>query len=302
MGYKLAAQSGDILSVPQLVVSSLPRAEGDAVRVALYILATNCTDAKTIAHDLGLKSASAATHAMLWWAGVGLLEKEKGSSSVIPEKTDDQKAGEIDLASVDDPFVAVLCEEAQTAFGKALSRHELQKLVALYLAEGWQPDVILLCCAEMGRQGRRTIGAVVRELSKWQGAGVETGEDAERYLKREAQRNIWQTEAAAQFQMPPDQLTQWERRTVNRWHEEWHFGADMIDEALLRAENHRTVRYVDGILRAWHAQGTTDVKSVRGKGALSGSNILATGRKQTAPGQDMLQQNWNTLFNDDTEG
>ncbi|MDD4851483.1 MAG: DnaD domain protein [Gemmiger sp.] len=305
MGYKLAAFSGDSLMVPQQVVANLPRAEGDAVRVALYILASGCTDGKTIAHDLGLKSVSAAENAMLWWAGVGLLEKEKPATAAAPaapQKTSDQKAAEIDLATLDDPFVAVLCEEAQTAFGKALGRHELQRLVALYLAEGWQPDVVLLCCAEMGRQGRRTVGAVTRELAKWRDAGVETGEDAERYLKREQQRDAWQTEVAGLFQIPANQLTQWERRAITRWQEEWHYTANMVEEALLHAENHRTVRYLDGILRSWHAQGLTTVQAVRGKGALTGSNILATGKAPAKPMQDMFHQNWNALFDEDTEG
>ncbi|WP_298037033.1 DnaD domain protein, partial [uncultured Microbacterium sp.] len=42
------------------------------------------------------------------------------------------------------------------------------------------------------------------------------------------------------------------RSAIARWQEEWHFGADMVEEALLHAENCRTVRYVNGILRSWH--------------------------------------------------
>ena len=32
MGYRLAAQNGDTVAVPQVVFAHLPRAEGDAVR------------------------------------------------------------------------------------------------------------------------------------------------------------------------------------------------------------------------------------------------------------------------------
>ena len=303
MGYKLAAQSGDFLQVPQMVVANLPRAEGDAVRVALYILAKNCTDARTIAHDLGLKSVGAAEHAMLWWAGVGFLEKERaGAGTAAPARTEEEKAAEIDLSAVDDPYVAVLCEEAQTTFGKALGRHELQRLVAFYLNEGWQPDVILTCCAEVNRQGRRSVAAVGRELLKWREACVETLDDAERFLKQERQRGLWQAEAAGLFGVAPDQLTQWERRAVTRWHEEWQYGADMIDEALLHAQSHRTVRYVDGILRSWHAQGLTGVQAVQGKGALAGSNITATAKAPAKPVRDMFHQDWNAVFDEDTEG
>ena len=189
-----------------------------------------------------------------------------------------------------------------SAFGKALSRTEMQRLVSLYLNDGWQPDVVLLCCAEVARQGRRTVGALSRELLKWRDAGVETGEDAERYLKQQAQRESWCIESAALFGIAPAQLSRWERGAIARWHEDWRFGADMIEEALLRADNHRTVRYVDGILRSWYAQGLTTVSAVRGQGQLAGSNILTTGAKPAAPKTDLFQTNWNDVFDDDTEG
>ena len=76
----------------------------------------------------------------------------------------------------------------------------------------------------------------------------------------------------------------------------------MIEEALLRADNHRTVRYVDGILRSWYAQGLTTVSAVRGQGQLAGSNILTTGAKPAAPKTDLFQTNGNDVFDDDTEG
>ena len=255
--------------MPRLVFAHLARADGDTIRAALYLLGGGGTDPRTMARDLGMPSIEAAKRAMQYWAGAGLLVSDRDAP--LP-KTEMQKASAIDLTTLNDPYVSVLCEEAQTAFGKALSRTEMQRLVSLYLNDGWQPDVVLLCCAEVARQGRRTVGALSRELLKWRDAGVETGEDAERYLKQQAQR------------------------------ESWRFGADMIEEALLRADNHRTVRYVDGILRSWYAQGLTTVSAVRGQGQLAGSNILTTGAKPAAPKTDLFQTNWNDVFDDDTEG
>ena len=296
--YKLAAPGGDTLAVPRLVFAHLPRVDGDTVRVALYVLDKNCTDPRTIAHDLGLKSAEAAKRALQYWSGAGLLEPDRAAPAASAAK----KPDEIDLTALHDPYIAVLCEEAQTAFGKALGRSDLQRLVGLYLTDGWQPDVLLLCCAEVARQGRRTVGAVSRELCRWRDAGVETGEDAERYLRQVQQREEWCAEAARLFGVEPQTLTAWERRAVARWHEDWHFGADMIEEALLRADAQRTVRYVDRILRSWRAQGLTNVQAVRGKGALSPANILATGKQPAKqPARDLFNRNWNAVFDDETE-
>ena len=302
MPYKLAPYNGDTLPVPQIVLTHLPQADGDTVRTALYVLQTGDTDPRTIARALGLTSVEAARRALQYWAGAGLLENTKAAPPAVPAEVN---AAKIDLANLNDPYVSVLCEEAQTAVGKALSRSEMQRLVSLYLNEGWQPDVILLCCAEVARQGRRSVAAVARELARWREDGVESGEDAERYLRKVKQREDWCADAAAQFGIEPTALTRWERGAIARWHEEWGIGREMIDEALLRAGSKNTIRYVDGILRAWRAQGITTVAAARGQGQLAGSNILATERP-TAPQpaaasaqKDLFNRDWAALFDEE---
>lgn len=298
MGYRVAAQNGDTVAVPQVVFAHLPRAEGDAVRVALYLLGGGAAEPRTIAHNLGLKSIEAAKRALQYWAGAGLLEKDSAAPAA-PEPA----PVKIDLAALNDPYVAVLCQEAQAALGRALGRSEMLRLVGLYLNDGWQPDVILTCCAEAARQNRPTAAAVCRELQRWREAGVETGEDAERYLKQEALRAQRWAQTAALFGAGADKLTRWERTAITRWYEEWGFDDAMIEEALLHAEAHRTVRYVDGILRAWRAQGLLTVDAVRGKGQLAGSNILSTGARPAAATakKDLFHADWNAVFDDEPE-
>ena len=302
MPYKLAPYNGDMLAVPQIVLTHLPQADGDTVRTALYVLQTGDTDPRTIARALGLTSVEAARRALQYWAGAGLLENTKAAPPAVPAEVN---AAKIDLANLNDPYVSVLCEEAQTAFGKALSRSEMQRLVSLYLNEGWQPDVILLCCAEVARQGRRSVAAVARELARWREDGVESGEDAERYLRKVKQREDWCADAAAQFGIDPTALTRLERGAIARWHEEWGIGREMIDEALLRAGSKNTIRYVDGILRAWRAQGITTVAAARGQGQLAGSNILATERPAApqpaaaSAQKDLFNRDWAALFDEE---
>ena len=161
MGYRLAEQNGESVAVPRLVFAHLARADGDTIRAALYLLGGGGTDPRTMARDLGMPSIEAAKRAMQYWAGAGLLVSDRDAP--LP-KTEMQKASAIDLTTLNDPYVSVLCEEAQTAFGKALSRTEMQRLVSLYLNDGWQPDVVLLCCAEVARQGRRTAAGPAGKL------------------------------------------------------------------------------------------------------------------------------------------
>ena len=148
------------------------------------------------------------------------------------------------------------------------------------------------------------MAAVARELTRWREEGVETGEDAERHLRKVNQREVWCAEAAAQFGIEPAALTRWERGAIARWHEEWGIGREMIDEALLRAGDKTTIRYVDGILRAWRAQGITTVAAARGQGQLAGSNILATERPSApqpaaSAQKDLFNQNWAAIFDEE---
>ena len=299
MAYKLAELHGDTVAVPQLVLAHLTQTDGNTIRAALYILQTGDTDPHTMARALGLPSVEAARRALQYWAGAGLLEKERGTAAA-PATAAPKK---LDLASLNDPYIAVLCEESQTALGKALSRSELMKLVTLYTEDGWQPDVILLCCAELARRKHGTIAAVARELTCWREDGVETGEDAERYLRKVKQREEWCADAAAQFGITPDKLTGWERKAIARWHEEWGASAELIGEAILRAGDKLSVRYVDGILRAWRAQGITTVAAARGQGQLNGSNILTTARPAASPAasaqKDLFNRDWAAVFDEE---
>ena len=152
--------------------------------------------------------------------------------------------------------------------------------------------------------GRRTIAAVTHLLARWREDGVETGEDAERWLQRAKQREAWCQDAAAQFGIEPRALTNWERRTIARWHEEMGIGREMIDEALLRANGKNTVRYVDGILRAWRAQGITTIDAARRQGQLEGSNIVMTERPNAQPPaasaqKDLFNRNWAAMFDEE---
>ena len=127
MTYRLNDNAGDSIAVPQLVFRHLDRAGGDPVRVALYIIATRCTDPKTIAHDLKLKTVASASSALEFWHGVGLLEKEQSGPSAPPpvEKAPPLTADQLRMAALRDPTVSMLASEAQTCLGKALGQKDI---------------------------------------------------------------------------------------------------------------------------------------------------------------------------------
>ena len=55
----------------------------------------------------------------------------------------------------------------------------MEKLVNLYVQEGFAPETVMLCVAYVASRGKRTMAAVLHELKVWRAEGVETGEPTE---------------------------------------------------------------------------------------------------------------------------
>ena len=276
MDFKLKPQTGDTIAVPQLVFARLGEADEVSVRVALYILATGVTDPGAIARDLKLRSIAAAERALLWWAGAGLLEKAVEDPPAPEEKPAPLTWAQIASATRTDPMVCNLVQCAQDAFGRTLSRTEMQKLLHFYLQDGFDPEVILLCLTYLAGQGKKTFGALSHELKAWQNEGVTTGEDADRHLQKLAARQQREAFVCETLKLPVGSLTLGERNAICRWYEEFGYDNDMVVEASVQAGPNQDVWYLNGILRKWHTKKLRSIADVRGLGAVAtaaGRNI-----------------------------
>lgn len=287
MTYRLLCQNGDSVAVPQLIFTQLARADENCVRVALYVLASGSTDPRDIAHALHLKSQRAAEDALKWWAGAGLLEAERGGAPLPAAPTPVLTQEEMNLAALRDPLVATLTSEAQRNLGRALGPKEAQRLVSLYVNEGIAPEVILLCCAHLAGGGQTGMAALERELARWRDAGVDSGEDAERYLQLLGLRKQREQAAAALLGLAPDDLRLADKRMIQRWYEEYGFDDAMVREAAAHAEDKKEIRYLNGILKSWHGRGYRTPQDVRGGGALAAANLRVD--RKSPSGNNFLQ-------------
>lgn len=294
MTYHLCPQNGDSIAVPQLVFANLSRADESTIRVALYILSTGVTDPREIAHALGLKSVRTAENALRWWAGAGLLEADRAPQAPLAEPIE---RPQIDLSTLRDPMVSVLTTETQMYLGRTLNHKDMDRLVGLYLQEEFSVEVILLCAAHIATQDKHTVAALDRELREWRLAGVESGEDAERYLKLLQLRSQRESHVAELLHMPAKDLNLADRRCIRRWYEEMNFDDAMVAEAILQANGKEEVRYVNGILKSWHGRGLQTVAQVRGSGTLDAPESGSLRVDRAAPsGHDILKRNTGRLL------
>lgn len=272
MIYRLKELKGDTIAVPQLVFSKLGIAEEYNVRVALYVLATGITDPDKICADLKLRSRIAPS-ALSFWAGAGLLERyRERCTGERPSAPAPMTWAEIAAASRTDPMISSLIDCAQTGFARPLTHREMEKLVNLYMQEGFAPETVMLCTAYVASTGRSTMAAVVHELKVWRTEGVETGEQADAHLKLLALRQSREQYVSGLLNIPERRADPWRAQghctlvrslRLRRCH-----GA----EAAVQAGAKRDLWYWNGILKTWNAKGLRTVHDVRSPVAAAGAS------------------------------
>lgn len=275
MGYKLA-KGGECIPVPQLVFARLGQLEDDWLRVALYVIATGEAEPAAIARALGLAGPEKAREALLYWKGAGLLEDGDGGQA--PGGGDIAAAAsrarlttpQVAAAAQADPALRDLLQECQAIWGGVVGQGDANIFASLYASDGFPVDLILLCTAHCAALGKRSARYVESVLFRWQREGIATAEAAERHLDLLAKRAEHHKEAAAALGLEEAGLTKAERRAIDAWFEQLGYDGPMITEAAASAGEKKSVRYVGGILRKWHAGGLRTVKDVldAGRGAM----------------------------------
>ena len=70
-------------------------------------------------------------------------------------------------------------------------------------------------------------------------------------------------------------FTKADSRAIADWYESYGYGPDMIAEAAAYAGEKKSVKYVNGILRAWYTKGYKTVRDVMAESAMGSSNVQA---------------------------
>ena len=282
MPYRLCKNLGDSIAVPQLVVAKLPQLEDDWLRVALMVIATGETDPARLARELRLKSVEKAREALLFWKGAGLLESceesnvPAGDIAGASAARSHMTTPEVTAAARNDPSIAALVQECQRLMGGVITQSDTNILVSLYVTDGLPVDFILLGVAHFVSLGKRSARYIERALLGWQAEGIDTVEAAERYLKLLALRSEREAEVARLFHLADAKFTKAERRAIASWYEDFQYQEDMIAEAIAYAGEKSSVRYVNGILRAWHSKGYQTVRDVINDSSLTAKNVQPT--------------------------
>lgn len=276
MTYKLNDGCGDSINVPQLVFSKLKDVEDDWLRVALFVIASKTFEPSVIARELRLKGPDKAREALLFWKGAGLLCPDNDKVDICEDadiKPISLTTAEVASAAMTDPNIKSLLQECQTILGSIISQTDANELVALYLCCNMPIDMILMGVSHYAALGKRSGKYIARALQSWQQQGIDSGEACEKYLMLLEQRTVREAEVAPLFGLESPKFTKMDSVLIAEWFEGFGYDCSMIAEAVAYANDKKTVKYVNGILRTWYSKGFKTVKDVQAESTMTMKNI-----------------------------
>lgn len=280
-GYILRGAEKSVVFSAQQADALIASGNGDATLLYLLLQRLNRgTSPEEIQKTLGFSALQLAA-AETALQEMGLLS---ASAAPPPRRSDEHpqySAEELsDMLETDRTF-ALLVPQLEKSLGKKLKTADLQLLAALYDDMGLPADVIyLLVCHCVQRttqrygEGRRpTMRQIEKEGCLWAQMGISDQKSAAKYLRSLAQR---QEKAAAYLHVlgihdrPPVSS---ELHYLQQWWEQG-FPPETVALAYDKTVFHKKElnwRYLNGILRRWHAAGWHTVEEV------------SAGEQRTAP-------------------
>ena len=271
MDYRLAKNNGDAVAVPTLVLHRLDAADGDQLRVALAILRDGEVREEALLREFPqLKKDGALEKILIYWAGAGLLTGAPAAPAVPKPRPQPRpprlSSREVAAAAANDPQVAVLISESQNLLGCVLNESEGNLLASLYLQDKLPVDLILTGIAHFVTKGNRRVRYIVRVLLSWWEDGIRSCADAERYPRAVGTAGGVRDGGRGTARDSSESFTAGERTLIARWYEDYGYGREMIRAACERAGSKRSARYLNGMLKKWHAKGYTRPSDLAGEG------------------------------------
>lgn len=158
-----------------------------------------------------------------------------------------------------DEELALLVNEVQSLFGKTLSNSDISTLLMLKDTCGLPLDVILMLvqyCISIGKGNMRTVEKIG---IGWADDGIYTLEAADNKIRQIKQTNKNFAVVSSSFGLSNvGSPTKKQLEYGDKWVGEWKFSPEMLREAYERCVDTKGVmnlKYIDGILKRWYANG-----------------------------------------------
>lgn len=190
--------------------------------------------------------------------------------------------------------IKCLMREAEVILSRTLSQGDLSLLIMFHDDDGLPVDVILMLLQYAVSVGKNNMKYIERVAIDWGKNEIDTIEKAEARIRSlEAKQKAWnlvEKVVGIEHRKP----TSDEEEITNRWINEWGYKEELIKEAYercVKAKGKYIARYMDKIIKSWHAQGIHTLKE-----ALSERQKQDYKKQKHAPSYDIDQYERESLF------
>ncbi len=151
-----------------------------------------------------------------------------------------------------------LVEQCRILLGRELQGSDVAALVSIHDWVGLPPDVILMAADYCASKGRTDMRSVEKQCTAWVDLGIRTHEDADGYIKRQAERHSREALVQGSFGISGRSLSAREREAITRWFDEYGYELPVIRAAFDKTVDNTgklSFAYLDRILSNWHDKG-----------------------------------------------
>lgn len=166
-----------------------------------------------------------------------------------------------------DEELGFLVNEAQCAFGKTLSNSDISTLLMLKDTCGLPLDVILMLiqyCISINKGNMRTVEKIG---IGWADDGIYSVEAADNKIRQIKQTSVNFSIVSSAFGLKSiGSPTKKQLEYGDKWVGEWKFSPEMLREAYERCVDTKgtmNLRYIDGILKRWNANGVHNINDLQ---------------------------------------
>ncbi len=275
----------DVLALPAAVADMLGRTDAETLKVLLCVASNRTVSRERIAKLTAL-SSTAVDRALAFWQGAGLLDiyegdhKESKATAKIsaPSKVtvaDSAEAIAPPTQKAARPFtpprysteelvklledrreLAAMLDECSRILGKVFSTHETSVLLSLIDHLNVDSEYMVILCSHCAKMDKPSIRNVERTALSIYDEGATTPEALTEHLKWREEREELESKIRTLFGMGGRSLTTKERRLLDNWIRNYHYGMDVITlayEIAVDAIGKSSIPYTNSILERWAA-------------------------------------------------
>jgi len=283
--------------LPLPLIERYRTSDGPALKAALWFILNGTCSAEKLSVELSIP-LNVADRVISFWLDAGLIEKNDNEAPIsdttsdeLPEtvKLPQRKISTLDLSDVllRDSDLATLLQASQEYLLRPLTTSESSKLANIYLETGLPAEVLLMIVAySKSRAKRGVVSYIAKIANQWADDGINTAEKAEKHLRLLEIRELREMKVADILESDGS-FTYREKQYISIWYEDYQYGDDFVREAYLHAGK-PSVAYINGILKAWHAEGIKTVAQTRLKP--SNAQVQVKKKPDSASGGSLIKK------------